>query len=76
MPGCRRDGHITERIDQLRSPELLTVAEAAELLRTTPGAVYDMADRGKLPGLVRIGRRVLVRTADLRAHLGLKERCT
>lgn len=39
---------------------LLTVAEVAELLRTTPKGIYCMIGRGQLP-VTRIGRRVLVR---------------
>lgn len=46
-------------------PEFLTVGEAAELLRTTPGAIRARAGRGQLPGLVRDGRRLLVRRAAL-----------
>jgi excisionase family DNA binding protein len=46
-------------------PFLLTVAESAALLRTTPKAIYAMIERGALPGVTRIGRRVLVRSADL-----------
>jgi excisionase family DNA binding protein len=41
-------------------PDLLTVAEVAAALRTTPKAVYAMAERGLLPGVVRLGRRLLV----------------
>jgi excisionase family DNA binding protein len=43
------------------SPEFLTVDETAELLRATPGAIRARAARGKVPGLVRDGRRLLVR---------------
>lgn len=53
-------------------PLLLTVDEAADLLRTTRAAVYAMAARGQLPGLTRIGRRVLVRSADLLDWLNQK----
>ena len=42
-------------------PALLTCAEVAKLLRTTRRAVYIMVERGQLPGVVRLGRRVLVR---------------
>jgi excisionase family DNA binding protein len=45
-------------------PKLLTVEETAEALRTTRAAVYAMVARAQLPGVIRLGRRVLVR-ADL-----------
>jgi excisionase family DNA binding protein len=54
--------------------ELLTVAEAADLLRTTPNAIRLMICRGALPGVVHIGRRVLFRADDLRKHVGLTPR--
>lgn len=47
------------------SPTLLLVGEVADLLRTSRKAVYSMIDRGQLPGVLRIGRRVLVRQIDL-----------
>ena len=50
----------------------LTVAEVAALLRTTRKAVYAMVERGQLPGITRIGRRVLVRRQDLVDWLGQK----
>lgn len=43
-------------------PLLLDVAETAALLRTTKTAVYAMVARGQLPGVTRLGRRVLVRS--------------
>jgi len=46
-------------------PILLTVDDAAQLLRTTKRAIYAMIQRRQLPGIVRIGRRVLFRTTDL-----------
>ena len=46
-------------------PVLLTPVEVAELLRTTRKAVYSMVERAQLPGVVRIGRRVLVREDSL-----------
>jgi excisionase family DNA binding protein len=48
----------------------LTIAETAELLRTTPKAVYCLVERGQLAGVTRIGRRVLVRRDALLASLG------
>jgi excisionase family DNA binding protein len=46
-------------------PFLLTAADAAELLRTTRKAIYAMAERGELPGITRIGRRLLIRRDDV-----------
>ncbi len=42
-------------------PTFLTADETADLLRTTRKAIYVMAERGQLPGVTRIGRRLLVR---------------
>jgi len=46
-------------------PVLLTVPEAAQLLRTTARGVYAMVECRQVPGVVRIGRRVLFRTEAL-----------
>lgn len=51
--------------------ELLTVPEAAEFLRTTPKGVRKMIERGRMPGVVKVGRRVLIRREDLRKSVGL-----
>jgi excisionase family DNA binding protein len=55
--------HDTQSAPQL--PMLLTIDEAADLLRTTRRAIYAMIARHQLPGVVRVRRRVLVRSADL-----------
>jgi excisionase family DNA binding protein len=47
--------------DRTSSPELLTAEEAAAWLRTTRKAIYAMAERAQLPGVTRIGRRLLIR---------------
>ncbi len=46
-------------------PVLLTVDEAAALLRTTRRAMYAMVERRQLPGVVRLRRRVLFRAEAL-----------
>ena len=40
---------------------LLTHDEVGTLLRKSRKAIYSMAERGSLPGVVRIGRRLLIR---------------
>jgi excisionase family DNA binding protein len=42
------------------SPVLLTPSEVAQLLRTSKKAIYTMVERRQLPGVVHIGRRVLI----------------
>ena len=44
---------------------LFTVDEVADVLRTTRKSVYAMIERGLVPGVTRIGRRVLVRAEEL-----------
>jgi excisionase family DNA binding protein len=65
--GARDPRH--ERVSDDRSrgslPILLTVDEAASLLRTTRRAIYAMIERRLVPGVIRIGRRVLFRADDL-----------
>jgi excisionase family DNA binding protein len=46
-------------------PVLLTVDEAADLLRTTRAAMYAAVARGQVPGVTRLGRRLLIRSDDL-----------
>jgi excisionase family DNA binding protein len=72
----------TRQVDRRRQrtlPMLLTIEETAELLRTTRRAVYAMVERRQLPGIVRVRRRVLVRSQELldwldqKSALSLKE---
>lgn len=46
-------------------PIFLKPDEVADLLRTTRTAVYVMIERRKLPGVRKIGKRILVRSAVL-----------
>ena len=50
-------------------PVLLTIDEMADLIRTTRTAIYAMVARDQLPGVVRIGRRVLFRREDVMVWL-------
>ena len=47
------------------TPDLLTVAEVATVLRTTREAVYKLVERGQLPGVIRLRKRVLVERESL-----------
>ena len=40
-------------------PTLLTVDEAAAFLRKTRRALYSMVERGQIPGVIRLPRRLL-----------------
>lgn len=44
---------------------LLTADEVAALLRKSRKAIYAMVERGQLPGVVRIGRRLLIKKQPL-----------
>ena len=61
-------------MDPAELPFLLRVEDVADVLRTSRKAIYAMAERGTLPGVLRIGRRLLVRRDDL--LLWLEERRT
>lgn len=58
-----------------REPFFLTTEEVADVLRTSRKAVYAMIERRQLPGVTRLGRRVLVRTDDLLDWLRQKSEC-
>ena len=49
----------------VQPPRLLTADEVADLIRTSRTAVYAMVSRAQIPGVTRIGRRVLFRSDDL-----------
>ncbi len=65
-----RSAPVTDGTEAL--PMLQTVDDVAQLLRTSNRAIYAMIERRQLPGIVRIGRRVLFRTADLLDWLNQK----
>lgn len=59
-------------LDTVHSP-LLTIEEAAHLLRLSRGKTYQMAQTGELP-TVRMGRSVRIRRDRLEAWLDSKSR--
>ena len=74
-PSVRR-AVVRRRLEQSENigamPMLLTVDDAADLLRTTRRAIYAMLERRQLPGVIRIRRRVLIRSAELLEWLDQK----
>jgi excisionase family DNA binding protein len=56
-------GTSTTKPDDL--PTFLTPDEAADLLRTSRKAIYVKIERRQLPGVTRLGRRLLIRTSSL-----------
>jgi excisionase family DNA binding protein len=54
-----------DRASDVTAVVLLTVAEAASLLRTTRKGIYAMVERQQIAGVIRLGRRVLFRRDDL-----------
>ena len=63
-PAAVRVGHAVS-VRQAAVPFLLTVDEVAQALRTTRKAVYALIERGHLPGVVRVRRRILIRQTAL-----------
>ena len=55
--------------DPAALPFLLCADEVASLLRVTRKAVYCMVDRGEIPGVTKIGRRIRFHRDDLLAWL-------
>jgi excisionase family DNA binding protein len=69
-PSRANEFHLAPATPYLNTlPLLLTVDEVPSLLRTSRKAVHALAERVQLPGVTRIGRRLLVRRDDLLSWL-------
>lgn len=53
----------------MNEPDLITVPEAARILRISRSQAYDLAQQGKLPGLFRIGGSLRVNKPKLVAYI-------
>jgi excisionase family DNA binding protein len=61
-------------VSNTAAPFYLTADEVArDYLRTSRKAVYEMIRTGRLPGVTRVGRRVLVRRDRLVQFLAERE---
>jgi excisionase family DNA binding protein len=54
-------------------PPLLTAQEVAQLLRTDRKVVWEMARLRRLPGVIRLGRKLLFRRDRLLQFLAERE---
>lgn len=50
-------------------PVLVTASDVAAWLKTTISAIYAKAERGTLPGAVRVGRRLYFIRSELLAYV-------
>lgn len=64
-PSRQAQAHGAYSPERCVYPVLITADETAALLRTSRHAVYAMVGRGQLPGVTRIGRRMLFRSDEL-----------
>lgn len=66
MPDNPKDSRLTLQ----HAPDVLTVAEAAVLLRIGRNCAYTAVQCGQIPS-IRLGRRVLIPKAALMALIGV-----
>lgn len=59
------------RIDDPERDRVLTLNEAADYLRLTPGALYAQRYRSENPGAlgIRVGRKIIYRMTDIDNYL-------
>jgi excisionase family DNA binding protein len=54
-------------------PAVITIPEAAELLRISPSQAYRLAERRELPGARKVGSQWRISRSQLLAGFGLDE---
>ncbi|MDF0532533.1 helix-turn-helix domain-containing protein [Tsukamurella sp. 8F] len=64
--------HPATDADELRSRVSISVPRAGQILGVSRATAYALVERGEVPS-VRVGGRVLVPTAALRALLGVED---
>ena len=69
-PATRCSIEATYQVPDPEESPVLSVEDAAEILHIARGTAYRAVNDGLIPS-IRIGRRVLIPTAGLRALLGL-----
>ena len=57
---------------QQQEKQTFTVEEAAKILGLGRQTAYDLARKGELPGVRRLGRRFIVSKSELEAYLSGK----
>ncbi len=57
---------------QQQEKQTFTVEEAAKILGVGRQTAYDLARKGELPGVRRLGRRFIVSKTELEAYLSGK----
>lgn len=62
---------VATEFEELRP--LLTPQETADFLRTNRKVIYEMIRLGRLPGVIRLGRRLLIRRDRLLKFLSERE---
>ena len=65
---AERAAELLAERERPAEPELMSVSEAAEMLRCRRQRVYDLISQGRLPHL-KDGARVLIRRRDVLAYL-------
>lgn len=64
---------IDSGVESHRQPDVLTVEEAAVLLRLNRKSLYQAISLNQLPGVIRIGRSIRISRAALESWMQTEE---